>query len=130
MILILFDNILIKRVIVSLTLFVLGEIDFQKILLWVWLWNCCMSKNPEIQSIGFHTWWNIQVREKSTSTLEREKALRSLKKYDVSLRLILEDKDKGCYQFLCTLCIGITRWFHLHFTLMFFLRSYKMVQSL
>ena len=31
---------------------------------------------------------------------------------------------------LCTLCIGVSRKFHLHFTLMFYLRYYKMVQSL
>ena len=31
---------------------------------------------------------------------------------------------------LCTLWIGISRKFHLHFTLMFQLRYYKMVQSL
>ena len=28
------------------------------------------------------TWWNIQVRENSASILERDKALRSLKKYE------------------------------------------------
>ena len=31
---------------------------------------------------------------------------------------------------LLTLCVGVSRWFHLHFTLMFWLRYYKMVQSL
>ena len=31
---------------------------------------------------------------------------------------------------LCTLCIGVWRKFHLHFTLMFSLRYYKMVKSL
>ena len=31
---------------------------------------------------------------------------------------------------LCTLCLGVSRKFHLHFTLMFQLRYYRMVQSL
>ena len=31
---------------------------------------------------------------------------------------------------LCKLCIGVSRKFHLHFTLIFYLRYYKMVQNL
>ena len=31
---------------------------------------------------------------------------------------------------LCTLCIGLSRKFHVHFTIMFWLRYYKMVQIL
>ena len=29
-----------------------------------------------------HTWWNVQVRENSTTIVERNKTLRSLKKYE------------------------------------------------
>ena len=42
-------------------------------------------------------------------------------------------RKKVCWnrrlRILCTLCIGISRKFHLHFTLMFQLRYYKMVQE-
>ena len=45
-----------------------------------------------------------------------------------------EHQKKGCWnrrlRLLCTLRIGVSRKFHLHFTFMFLLRYYKMMQSL
>ena len=45
------------------------------------------------------------------SILEREKNPKEFKEIqkDVSLRLMLEGKDKGGYQFICKFCIAISR---------------------
>ena len=103
-----------------------------------------------------HTRWNIKVKEISTSILERDKILSSLNKYEMmypwgkSLRTKVVNNT--VYHFvgsnlgveiyqkrvtwnrrlrpLCTLCIGVSRKFHLHFTVMFFLIYYKIVQIL
>ena len=79
-ILIFSDYILIKRIIVSFTLFVLEKTDFQKIL-------------PR-----------VLIGELGLEQISKDEIWK-----DVSLRLILEDKDNDGYQFLCTLCIETSR---------------------
>ena len=70
--------------------FRLGGNRFSKTFTWSFEWGTgawvkmhrfnAYSRN--VNTINFsHIWWNIQVRENSTSILEREKTLRRLKKY-------------------------------------------------
>ena len=104
----------------------------------------------------------IQVRENLASILERDKTLRSLRKYEstyswgkfwrtrvvnhtacqfvgsnLGVEIFLKKREhqkkmrwNRRLRLLCTLCIGVSKKFHLHFTLMFELTYYKMVQSL
>ena len=80
--------ILIKQIIVSSTPFA-----FKKFCLEFSVGDWGMRKNAQIQCIFqeckhhklkkvSHTWWNMQVTENSTSILERDKTLGSLKKYE------------------------------------------------
>ena len=87
------DWILIKQIIVSFTPFVLGETDFEKILpgvlnrgtgAWVKMHRfSAFSRNVNtIKWKIFPTHGGIYKSENSTSILERDKTLTSLKKYE------------------------------------------------
>ena len=74
--------------------FLLGGNNFSKYSAWSFDWGIgawvkihrfnAFSRNVNTIKLKkfSHTWWNIQVRENSTSILEREKTLTSLKKYE------------------------------------------------
>ena len=89
------DWILIKQIIVSSTPFVLGKGNrFSKNSTWSFDWRTeawvkmhrfnAFSRNVNnIHWKNFsHKCWNIQVRENTTSILERDKTLTSLEKYE------------------------------------------------
>ena len=139
-ILIFSDWIWIKQMIVSSTLFVLRKTWETKAWVKIHRFNASTRnvKTIKLKNVS-HTWWNIQIKNNSMGILERDKNPNQFIKIwkDVSLRLTLEDKDKGGYQFvgsnlgveifwkrgkikkrlywnrrlrlLCTLCIGISR---------------------
>ena len=101
-ILIFSDWILIKQILVSSTLFVLGETDFQKILprvLEIHRFDAFSRKSEHhiIEKFFPH----VAEHTSLMSILERQNpsAFKEIQK-DVSLRLVLEDKDKGGYQFV------------------------------
>ena len=50
--------------------------------------------------------------------------------FEIFLNIIERVHWNRKLRLLCTLCIGVSRKFHLHFTLMFLLRCHKMVKSL
>ena len=76
---------------------------------WRQSWRTRVVNNTVYQFVSFDLGVEILLKKR-----EHQKRVR----WNTRLRL------------LCTLCIGVSRKFHLHFTLMFYLRYYKMVQSL
>ena len=113
--------ILIKQIIVPFTLFVLGETDFPKILPEVLIGELG-HEEKSIDSMHFleiytRSNWKMFPTHGGTYKLEkiqraflREIKPRGFKEIwkDVTLRLILEDKDNGCYRFVgSNLGVGI-----------------------
>ena len=86
------DWFLIKQIIVFPLFYAAGENKFSKTSAWSFEWGRgawakmprfnASSRNVNTISFFFFTWWNIQVKENSASILERNKALRRLKKYE------------------------------------------------
>ena len=76
---------------------------------WRQSWRTRVVNNTVYQFVSFDLGVEILLKKR-----EHQKRVR----WNTRLRL------------LCTLCIGVSRKFHLHFTLMFYLRYDKMVQSL
>ena len=107
------DWILIKQIIVSSTalFFALEGNRFSKHSTWSFEWGTGVwvkmhrfnsFSNVNTMKTFSHTWWNIKVRENWTRILERDKTLRSLKKWECIPEVNIERQKftNNVYQFV------------------------------